>query len=143
ANVVASATTVTHNTAADNEDATTNTSAVDAAYMPSTKPIRGEPMVALPALADPEAKLVLTSAQDAEVSITPVDSIGKRGEPFTQELAADTAVTDNKDADSYLLATGTNNVHAGVMIDSSAGISTLPVNTVSETGSGLPVRVCY
>lgn len=143
ANVVASATTVAHNTAADNEDATGNTSAVDAAYMPSTKPIRGETMVALPALADPEAKLVLTSAQDAEVSITPVDSKGKRGEPFTQELAADTAVTVDKDADSYLLETGSNDVHAGVMIDSSAGISTLPVNTVSETGSGLPVRVGY
>lgn len=143
ANVVASATTVAFNKAADNEDATGNTSAVDTAYMPSTKPIRGETMVSLPALADPEAKLVLTSAQDADVTITPVDSKGKRGEPFTQELAADTAVTVNEKADSYLLETGSNAVHAGLMVDSSAGISTVPVNTVSETGSGLPVRVGY
>src|SRR5699024_4401896 len=64
ANVVASGTSLAFNPEADNEDATGNTSAVDTAYMPSTESIRGETMVALPALADPEAQLVLTSAED-------------------------------------------------------------------------------
>src|SRR5699024_2093295 len=51
ANVVASANSVAYNPAGDNEDATGNTAAVDTAYLPSTAPIRGETLVALPALA--------------------------------------------------------------------------------------------
>lgn len=143
ANVAASATSLAYNPAGDNEDATGNTSAVDTAYMPTTSPIRGETMVALPSLADPEAELVLTSAEEATVSITPVDDDGGRGEAFTQELSGDTAVTIAEDAAGYLLETSSNEVHAGVMVDSSAGISAMPVNTVSETGSGLPVRIGY
>lgn len=143
ANVVASAASLAYNPAGDNEDATGNTSAVDTAYMPSTAPIRGETMVALPAVADPESQLVLTSAQDATVSITPVDEEGERGEEFSQELSSGTAVTVDEDAAGYLLETGSNDVHAGVMVDSSAGISAMPVNTVNETGSGLPVRLGY
>lgn len=144
ANVVASADSVAFNPAGDNEDATGNTAAVDTAYMPSTAPIRGETMVALPALADPESQLVLTSAQEAIVAITPIDDQGRRGEEFTQELSGETAVTvDDEDAAGYLLETGANDVHAGVLIDSSAGISAMPVNTVNETGSGLPVRLGY
>lgn len=143
-NVVASAASLTFNSAADNEDATGNTAAVDTAYMPSTAPIRGETMVALPSLADPESQLVLTSASDATVSITPVDPDGQLGEVSTQELAADTAVTiEHDDAAAYLLETGSNAVHAGVLVESSAGISAMPVNTVSATSSGLPVRLGY
>lgn len=144
ANVVASASSLVFNPAADNDDAADNTQAIDTAYMPSTAPIRGETMVALPALADPEAQLVLTAAEDATVSITPVDDDGELGEAVTQELAADTAVTfEDEDAAAFLLETGSSAVHAGVLIDSSAGISAMPVNTVTDTGSGLPVRVGY
>lgn len=143
ANVVASATSLAYNPTGDNDDATGNTSAVDTAYMPTTAPIRGETMVALPALADAESQLVLTSAEDATVSITPVDEEGQPGEAITQELAADTAVTVDEEAASYLLETGSNAVHAGLLVDSSAGISAMPVNTVNETGSGLPVRLGY
>lgn len=144
ANVIASATSLAFNPAADDDDATGNTEAIDTAYMPSTDPIRGETMVALPALADPEAELVLTSDAEATVSITPVDEDGEPGETSTQELAADTTVTFQDDnAAAYLLETGSNSVHAGVLIDSSAGVSAMPVNTVGETGSGLPVRIGY
>lgn len=143
ANVVASAASLAYNPAGDNADATGNTSAVDTAYMPATAPIRGETMVALPALAEPEAELVLTSAEDATVSMTPIDDEGQRGEAFTQEVSADTAVTVTEDAAGYLIETGSNAVHAGVMTDSSTGISATPVNTVQETGSGLPVRLGY
>lgn len=143
ANIVASGTSLAFNPEGDNDDATGNTSAVDTAYMPATESIRGETMVALPALADPESQLVLTSAEDATVSITPVDDEGQRGETVEQELAADTAVTVDEEASGYLIETGSNAVHAGVMIDSSAGISAMPVNTVNETGSGLPVRLGY
>ena len=143
-NVIASATSLAFNPAADDADATGNTEAIDTAYMPSTDPLRGETMVALPALADPEAELVLTSDDEATVSITPVDEDGEPGETSTQELAADTAVTfQDDDAAAYLLETGSNSVHAGVLIDSSAGVSAMPVNTVAETGSGLPVRIGY
>src|SRR5699024_1520300 len=144
ANVVASADSLAYNPAGDNEDATGNTSAVDTAYMPSTAPIRGETMVALPAIADPESRLILTSAEEATVSITPIDDEGQRGEELTQELSGETAVTvEEEDAAGYLLETGANDVHAGVLVDSSAGISAMPVNTVNETGSGLPVRLGY
>ena len=101
-------------------------------------------MVALPALADPEAQLVLTSDEAATVTVTPVDSDGELGEATTQELAADTAVTIvDDDAAAYLLETGASSVHAGVLVDSSAGISAMPVNTVGDTGTGLPVRIGY
>src|SRR5699024_9375144 len=101
-----------------------NTEAIDTAYMPSTDPIRGETMVALPALADPDAELVLTAAAEATVSITPVDEDGEPGETATQEIAANSAVTfQDNDAAAYLVETGSNSVHAGVLIDSSAGIS--------------------
>lgn len=144
ASVVASADSVAFNPAGDNEDATGNTAAVDTAYMPSTAPIRGETMVALPALAEPVSQLLLTSAEEATVSITPIDDEGRRGEEFTQELSGETAVTiDDEDAAGYVLETGAHDVHAGVLVDSSAGISAMPVNTVSETGSGLPVRLGY
>lgn len=144
ANVIASATSLAFNPAADDEDATGNTQAIDTAYMPSTDPIRGETMVALPALADPEAQLVLTSDEAATVTVTPVDSDGELGEATTQELAADTAVTiADDDAAAYLLETGASSVHAGVLVDSSAGISAMPVNTVGDTGTGLPVRIGY
>lgn len=144
ANVVASATSLAYNPAGDNEDATGNTSAVDTAYMPSTAPIRGETMVTLPALADPEARLVLTSAQDATVAITPIDDEGQQAQAITQELAADTAVTvEEDDAAAYVIETSSNAVHAGVLVDSSAGISAMPVNSVNDTGAGLPVRLGY
>ncbi|NWN87782.1 MAG: hypothetical protein HLX51_04455 [Micrococcaceae bacterium] len=143
ATVAASATSLAYNPAGDNEDATGNTSAIDTAYMPSTAPIRGETMVALPSVAEPESQLVLTSSEDDTVTITPVDAEGQMGEEFTQEIAADSAVTVDEEASAYLVETGSNAVHAGVMVDSSAGISAMPVNTVSETGSGLPVRLGY
>src|SRR5699024_4042706 len=144
ANVVASADSLAYNPAGDNEDATGNTSAVDTAYMPSTAPIGGETMVALPAIADPESRLILTSAEEATVSITPIDDEGQRGEELTQELSGETAVTvEDEDAAGYLLETGANDVLAGVPVDSSAGISAMPVNTVNETGFGLPVRLGY
>src|SRR5699024_12701210 len=93
ANVTATSTSRTFTTAADNEDATGNTAAVDTAYMPATAAIRGETMVALPGRSKPDSQLVLTADQDATVTITPVDSDGELGEASTQELAADTAVT--------------------------------------------------
>lgn len=144
ANVVASANSVAYNPAGDNEDATGNTAAVDTAYLPSTAPIRGETLVALPALADPESQLVLTSAEEATVAITPIDDEGRRGEEFSQELSDQTAVTmDDEDAAGYILETDAGEVHAGVLVNSAAGISAMPVNTVKETGSGLPVRLGY
>lgn len=144
ANVTASATSLAFNPAADNDDATGNTAAVDTAYMPATAAIRGETMVALPALGKPESQLVLTADQDATVTITPVDSDGELGEASTQELAADTAVTvEEDDAAAYLLETGANTVHAGLLVETSAGFSAMPINTVAETGAGLPVRLGY
>lgn len=141
-NIIASATSLVCNPAADDEDA--NTQAIDTAYMPSTDPIRGETLVALPALADPETELVLTSDAEATVSITPVDENGEPVDTSTQELAANTAVTfQDNDAAAYLVETGANSVHAGVLIDSSAGVSAMPVNTAAETRSGLPVRIGY
>src|SRR5690625_254183 len=143
-NVIASATSLAFNQAADNPDATGNTAAVDTAYMPSTAPIRGETWVALPALAEPSSQLVLTSDTEATVTITPVDSDGEHGEATTQELAADTAVSiQDDDAAAYLLDTGSNSVHAGVLVESEAGVSAMPVNTVADTGTGLPVRLGY
>ena len=144
ANVIGSATSLVFNPAADNDDAAANTQAIDTAYMPSTAPLRGETMVALPALADPESQLVLTADEDVTVTLTPVDDDGELGEPSTQELAADTAVTfDDENAAAFFVETSSTAVHAGVMIDSSSGLSAMPVNTVSDTGSGLPVRVGY
>lgn len=143
-NIVASATSVALNPAADNDDASGNTAAIDTAYMPSTGHIRGTTMVALPPAGNPTARLVLTTDTDATVEITPLDDAGEPGESRTQELAANTAVTvTDDDAAAYLLNTGSNAVHAGVLVESSAGISAFPVNTVRETGAGLPVRLGY
>ena len=144
ANIVASATSLAFNPAADNDDATGNTAAVDTAYQSATRPIRGETMVALPALGSPASQLVLSTDTDATVNVTPINSDGEVGETREQELAANSAVTvTDDDATAYLLETGSSSVHAGVVTTSEAGISAMPVNTVTATGSGLPVRLGY
>ncbi|OAV60236.1 DUF5719 family protein [Enteractinococcus helveticum] len=144
ANILASATSLAFNPAADNDDATGNTAAVDTAYQSATRPIRGETMVALPALGSPASQLVLSSDADATVNVTPINADGDVGETREQEIAANSAVTVTDDAaTAYLIETGSSSVHAGVVTTSDAGISAMPVNTVTATGSGLPVRLGY
>ncbi|HEY4535396.1 MAG TPA: DUF5719 family protein [Enteractinococcus sp.] len=144
ANILASATSLALNPAADNEDATGNTAAVDTAYQSATRPLRGETMVALPALGSPESHVVLTSDTDATVAVTPILDDGETGEPFEQEIAAGAAITiGDDDATAYLLDTSASSVHAGVVTTSDAGISAMPIQTVTATGSGLPVRLGY
>lgn len=144
ANILASATSLAFNPAADNEDATGNTAAVDTAYQSATRPIRGETMVALPALSGAESQLVLSSDTDATVAVTPINADGDIGETRDQELAANSAVTlTDANATAYLVETGSSSVHVGVVTTSDAGISAMPVNSVTATGSGLPVRLGY
>lgn len=144
ASILATATSLTFNPAADNADASGNTAAVDTAYMPATTPVRGDTMVALPALGNPDTTLVLTAGSDATVSITPIDDDGETLSPMTQEIAANTAVTvTHDDAAAYLIESGSGTVHAGLLVETSAGISAMPINSVAETGAALPVRLGY
>ncbi|MFC7403071.1 DUF5719 family protein [Citricoccus sp. GCM10030269] len=122
---------------------------IDVSNVPAVGAFGLERLVARPT--GVTSKFVLYSSAGGSAELTPVYADGSLGEKTVQEIGPEQSQTvdmdglgdEDHEVVGVLLDTVEGQVHAGVAVRTSEGISTYPVVPQTQQSSGLPVRVGY